>query len=61
MEALGYYFEVMAKMQREVIQKLEEITLSEHMKKAKKHGDKMRRDNKIKFVKEWKEKTMRCC
>jgi hypothetical protein len=40
-----------------VTQKLKEIVLSEHMKKAKKGGDKMKRDDKIKFVKEWKEKT----
>ncbi len=57
MEALGHYFEVTTKTQREVIQKLEEIVLSEHVKKAKKDGDKMKRDNKIKFVKEWKEKN----
>ncbi len=44
-------------MQREVIQKLEEIVLSECVKKAKKGGNKMKRDNKIKFVKEWKEKN----
>ncbi len=44
-------------MQREVIQKLEEIVLSERMKKARKAGDKMKRDDNIKFVKEWKEKN----
>jgi hypothetical protein len=54
MKALGHYFKVTAKMQREVIQKLEEIVLSERVKKVKKSGDKMKRDNKIKFVKEWK-------
>jgi hypothetical protein len=48
-------------MQREVIQKLEEIVLSERMKKAKKGGNKMKREEKMKFVKEWKEKTLRCC
>ncbi len=57
-EALGYYFEVTTKTQREVIQKLEEIVLSERMKKAKKGGDKMKRDDKIKFVKKWKEKNI---
>ncbi len=36
---------------------LEELVLSECMKKAKKADDKMKRDNKIKFVKEWKEKN----
>jgi hypothetical protein len=56
MEALGNYFEVTTKMLREVIQKLEEIVLSEHVKKAKKADDKMKRDDKIKFVKEWKGK-----
>ncbi len=43
-EALGHYFEVMTKMQREVIQKLEEIVLCERMKKAKKGGDKVKRE-----------------
>jgi hypothetical protein len=57
MEALGHYLEVTTKMQRQVIQKLEEIVLSERMKKVKKDGNKMKRDNKIKFVKEWKEKN----
>ncbi len=56
MKALGHYFKVMTKLQREVIQKLEEIVLSERVKKAKKAGNKMERDNNIKFVKEWKEK-----
>ncbi len=56
MESLGHYFEVTTKMQREVIQKFEEIVLSERVRKAKKDGDKMKRDNKTKFVKEWKEK-----
>jgi hypothetical protein len=55
MEALGYYFEVTTKTPREVIQELEEIVLSECMKKAKKGGNKMKREDKIKFVKQWKE------
>jgi hypothetical protein len=56
-EELGHYFEVTTKKQREVNQKLEEIVLSEHMKKAKKGGNKMKREEKNKFVKEWKEKN----
>jgi hypothetical protein len=55
MEALGHFFEVTTKTQREVIQKLEEIFLSERVKKAKKGGDKMKREEKIKVLKEWKE------
>ncbi len=47
MEALGHYFKVRTKTQREVIQKLEEIVLSKCVKKAKKAGNKMKRDNKI--------------
>jgi hypothetical protein len=57
MEVLGDYFEVTTKTQRGVIQKLEEVVLSECMEKAKKDGNKMKRDDKIKFVKEWKEKN----
>ncbi len=57
MEALGHYFEVMTKTQMEVTQKLVEIVLSECVKKAKKGGNKMKREEKIKFVKEWKEKN----
>jgi hypothetical protein len=57
MESLGHYFEVKTKTPREVIQKLEEIVLSEHMKKVKKDGKKMKRDDKIKYVKDWKEKN----
>jgi hypothetical protein len=45
------------KMQSKVIQKLEEIVLGDCMKKAKKGGNKMKREEKIKFVKEWKEKN----
>ncbi len=37
---------------------MEEIVLSEHMKKAKKGGNKMKREEKIKFVKEWNEKNI---
>jgi hypothetical protein len=57
MEALGICFNVTTKTQREVIQKLEEIVLSEQVKKANKGGKKMKRGEKIKFVKEWKEKN----
>ncbi len=56
-KALGHYFEVTRKTQMEVIQKWEEIVLSERVKKAKKGGDMMKRDSKIKFVKEWMEKN----
>jgi hypothetical protein len=57
MESLGHYFERKTKTPREVIQKLEEIVLSELAKKVKKDGKKMKRDNKIKYVKDWKEKN----
>jgi hypothetical protein len=57
MEALGNFCQSDDKMQRDVIQKLEEMVLSECVKKAKKGGDKMKREEKIKFVKEWKEKN----
>jgi hypothetical protein len=57
MESLGHYFEITTKMPREVIQKLEEIVLSERVKKVKKNGEKMKRDDKIKYVKDWKEKN----
>ncbi len=36
---------------------MEEIVFSERMKKAKKDGDKMKKEDKIEFVKEWKEKS----
>ncbi len=36
---------------------MEEIVLSEHMKKVKKDGEKMKRDDKIKYMKDWKEKN----
>jgi hypothetical protein len=57
MESLGHYFKVTTKTPREVIQKLEEIVFSEHVEKVKKDGEKMRRDDKIKYVKDWKEKN----
>ncbi len=43
-EALGHYFEMTTKTQRAVIQKMEEIVLSEQVKKAKKAGNKMKRE-----------------
>jgi hypothetical protein len=52
MDSLGHYFETTTKTPREVIQILEEIVLSEHVKKVKKDGKKMKRDNKIKYVKD---------
>jgi hypothetical protein len=60
MEALGHYFKVMTNMQRGVIQKLEEIVFSERVKKAKKGGNKMKRDNKIKLSRNERRKTLRC-
>jgi hypothetical protein len=57
MEAVGHFFNVTTQMQRGVIQKLEKIILSECVKKIKKGGDKMKREEKIKFVKEWKDKN----
>ncbi len=56
-EALEHFIKVPTKKQREVIQKLEEIVLSDHVEKAKKGGDQMKREEKIKSVKEWKEKN----
>jgi hypothetical protein len=61
MEALGHFLEVTTKTQKEVIQMLEEIVLSDCVKKAKKGGDKMKREEKIKFLKEWEDKTLKCC
>ncbi len=60
-ESIGHYFKITTETPREVIQKLEEVVLSERTKKVKKDGKKMKRDDKIKYVKDWKEKTMRCC
>jgi hypothetical protein len=57
MEALGHFLKVATKTQREVIQKLEEIVLSDCVKKAKKGGNKVKREEKNKLVKEWKEKN----
>jgi hypothetical protein len=61
MESLGHYFEVTTKTPREVIQKLEEIVLSERVKKVKKDGKKMKRDNKIKYDWIGRRRTMRFC
>jgi hypothetical protein len=57
LDAMGHHFEISTKTQKEVIQKLEEIILNDCVKKAKKDGEKMKRDQMIKFVKDWKEKN----
>jgi len=42
------------------ITKLEEVVLAEHLWKAKRDREKMKRDQKIQFVKDWKVNTMTC-
>jgi len=56
LESLGHGDEIITATQREVITKLEEIVLTERLQKAKRHGEKTKRDQKIQFVKDWQVK-----
>ena len=56
LESLGHGDEIITATPREVITKLEEIVLTEHLRKAKRDGEKMKRDQKIQFVNDWKVK-----
>ena len=47
LESLGHGYKIITKTPRKVITKLEEIVLTEHLRKAKRDGEKMKRDQKI--------------
>ncbi len=55
LHASGHDFKIITKTLKEVIQKLEKIVLNDWARKAKKDREKMKREQKITFVKEWTE------
>jgi len=57
LESLGHGYEIITKTPREVITKLEEIVLTECLRKAKRDGEKMKTDQKIQFCEGLESKT----
>ena len=54
LDTLGHGYNIITKSPREVKSKLEEIVLAERLQKAKRDGEKMKRDQQNQFVKDWK-------